>query len=199
MAHRSPIDELRFEHRLLSVHLADLETMLREVTSDEAWERVGLEVCRRLDAFLAALAVHFRKEEDGLFPDVRAMVAEDPTAFDIVGRFFAEEADEDLGAHRVLAARAADMVSTLDEAQRAASLGAVRLQQLLDLTESEKDLMTRHAGKEEQVVFPMIARSLSHEQLTRIGTRLAAFGGTTAAPGETAAGRTTPESTPSHG
>jgi iron-sulfur cluster repair protein YtfE (RIC family) len=129
----------------------------------------------RLVYFHAGLRLHFRREEEALFPDARRMVSDGAAKVDIIGRFFGEEADDDLNAHAALGSRVEEMIAILERVQAAGALdeqSRTRLRALFSVVDS---LFQRHATKEDRFIFPMVARALTPAQQQAVLDRLAAI------------------------
>ena len=171
MSTASPIDELRKEHQRLVTELKGLQDSARE-SSDQV-PATGRD---RIEMFQHALQIHIRREEEGLFPDARQMVARAPKPLAVLSSFFGSEAEEDVDAHRVLAERTQELLDLIWDISQAAKPdppSMARLRALLGLT---LGLLERHADKEDKLIFPMIERSLVPEQLEQVGERMHALG-----------------------
>lgn len=171
MSPASPIDELRKEHQRLLTDLKDLQDSARE-SSDQV-TATGRD---RIEMFQRALQIHFRREEEGLFPDARQLVARSSKRPALLSSFFGSEAEEDIAAHRVLAERTQqllDLVWDISQAAKPDPPSMARLRALLGLT---RGLFERHADKEDKLIFPMIERSLAPAQLEQVGERIHALG-----------------------
>ncbi len=174
MTEMGPIAELRGEHDVVLAKMNELaQGVVRLQTGEEAnWAEMGQEVGARAAEVQEGLVVHFRKEEEGLFPDVLSMVSRGAPRADILSHFFQDEADDDLKAHTILRGRLRDVRAVLEGAGQAGELdgaGAARLKTLVGLA---KDLMERHAKKEHELVFPMIERLLDESQMAAVRERM---------------------------
>jgi hemerythrin-like domain-containing protein len=178
---RSPTDELREEH---DVALAGM-TRLRELAAallgggQAAPEGAGDELSAMLADFGRTLQLHFQKEEEGLFPEVRQMISEGAPPVDILSEFFGEEAEDDLVAHHLLRGRLRELrevVKGIAEAGQADEEASGRLRRSI---ESTHDLLERHVEKESKLVFPMIERLLDAKQVAAVRERFAAIAGST--------------------
>jgi len=178
MSVRSPIEEMRKEHQALLNDAKELEATVRglEAGTGESWDRVGGSLPERLEMFHRGLLLHFRREEEGLFPDARRMVSERARRADVVGQFFAEEAEDDVSAHAVLAARTQETAALVAQIEQAGSLDQRSLARLRTLVNLTRGLLERHAEKEDKLIFPMIQRSLDPAQLEQVNQRLQALG-----------------------
>lgn len=171
MSQASPIDELRKEHQRLLTDLKDLQDSARE-SSDQV-TATGRD---RMEMFQRALQIHFRREQEGLFPDARQLVARSSKPPAVLSSFFGSEAEEDIDAHRVLAERTQqllDLVWDISQAVKPDPPSMARFRALLSLT---LGLLERHADKEDKLIFPMIERSLEPEQLEQVAERMHALG-----------------------
>ena len=174
MSERLPTDELRAEHEVALRGMGEVveaSALLRSVSSDKAWEAVGA----RLGRLREGLLLHFRKEEEGLFPEVAAMAAQGAPRVDILGQFFGEQADDDLTAHALLRQRMDEMAAVVVEVVKRRRGGGSEAERLGTLVEATRDLLERHAGKEDRLVFPMIERVLSPEQMAAVRERMEAI------------------------
>ena len=177
MAKRLPTDELREEHQAALDGFEGLRQALEGVRggggadgggADESRAWAGLR--KRLDEVRALLLLHFRKEEDGLFPDVVSLVSRDAPRVDILTHFFGEEADDDLKAHTLLRGRLRELTEMLEG--EAAGLGDEAQPRLESLLGMSRDLLERHAAKEHKLVFPMIERLLDESQMAAAQDRM---------------------------
>jgi hemerythrin-like domain-containing protein len=167
----SPIDDLRKEHQRLLADIKSLQDAVRE-SANQATE-TGRD---RMEMFQHALEIHIRREEEGLFPDARQMVARSSKRPAVLSSFFGSEAEEDIDAHRVLAERTQqllDLIEGISQAVKPDAPSLARFRALLDLTGG---LLERHADKEDKLIFPMIERSLDAAQLEQVGERMHALG-----------------------
>jgi hemerythrin-like domain-containing protein len=177
MGERSPTGSLRQEHQGLLSDIKNLEAAVRALgaTAATSWESVGGTIRDRLEMFHRGLVLHFRREEEGLFPDVREIVSKGAPRADVLGQFFAGEAEEDIGAHAALAGRLQEAMALVDQFARAPTIdqgSAGRLRTLISLT---RGLLERHAAREDALVFPMIERSLDVDQVEAVRQRMNAF------------------------
>jgi len=178
MGERLPIEELRREHQALRRDIGAIRDLARSVGRSGGGAREDALTTLRdnIEMFLRGLRLHSRREEEGLFPDVQRMVSERPQRADPLGQFFAGEAEEDLNAHEVLNTRAQDMLNLVHELGQAEALQPQSLGRLRTLAELSRDLLERHADKEDRMIFPMIERSLDADQIEQVRKRLAALG-----------------------
>jgi hemerythrin-like domain-containing protein len=123
-------------------------------------------------SFRRALLLHFRREEEGLFPEARRLVAERATRVDVMSRFFGEEGEDDMNAHASLASRANDAVALLGQIEEARQLDDQSLRRLRTLVNTTVSLLERHAEKEDTMVFPMIERSLDPLDMEEVRKRM---------------------------
>ena len=176
MSHASPLDELRKEHQLVLADIADAHAMVREVgaSPEAARDAFSGPLRSRLDMFRQGILLHFRREEECLFPDARLLVSQGAHGASILGEFLRSEAEEDMRAHQVIAARTEEIASLLAAGAQQGGLPALSLSHLRTLVGLTHDLLTRHAEKEDKMVFPLIERGLSADQLAIIHERLRA-------------------------
>ncbi len=171
------VEELRKDHEILRKDTAAFEATVRGLArSPEATgEALSGSLRARLAYFQAGMRLHFRREEEGLFPDVRRMVSEGARRADVIAQFFREEAEDDLSAHTVLVARMDEMIGALAEAEAAGRLGEQEGHQLRVQFGLFKSLLERHAAKEDNLIFPMVERALTPAQLDAVLDRLASI------------------------
>lgn len=178
MSKLSPIQELVNEHDALLADVKDLQAGVRDLAAGAAlsWAQQARTLRDQFEMLQRALSLHFRREEEGLFPDAQSIVAPRGPRGDALSQFFAEEGEEDMNAHASLRTRAREMVSLIDQmagSDRADQDALGRLRALLSVTAG---LFGRHADKEARIIFPMIARSLDRDQMERVAARLAELG-----------------------
>jgi hemerythrin-like domain-containing protein len=130
----------------------------------------------QLELLSRRLRVHFRREEEGVFPEAQRMVSEGAQGADVFGRFFAQEAEDDMGAHAALARRANEMAEMLGQMQDAGGPDEASARRLLVLAKLTATLLERHAAKEDTLIFPMIEKSLTPAQVDEVRDRLRALG-----------------------
>jgi len=174
MGETSPIQVLLTDHVAAR---AEMDAVAANTIglSAAGWPGVAAEVGGRCGALHQLLLLHFRREEDGLYPDIVRMVSEGASEVDIIAGFFREATDHDLVAHTTLRGRLLEikeLVAAMGQPERDANQVARELQATVAST---RDLLNRHAEKEETVVFPMIARLLSEDQMEAVRARLAAI------------------------
>lgn len=177
MSEGLPLEELRSEHEVALDVMRQVAEEARAITAGAPSEW-GLEADRllwRLRELRRALLLHFRKEEDGLFPDVRAQVAEGAPPKDILSQFFSDQADDDLKAHQLLRQRAQSLLRQLQELQRTGRLDVASCKPLPALADSALDLLRRHAQKEDRLIFPMVERLLDDNQIAAVRERMRAI------------------------
>ena len=177
MGQNSPFEDLHQEHVQV---LADMKTLSATVGalsagSDVSWAEESATLRDQLEIVQRGLKLHFRREEEGLFPFAQQAVSEGAKGSEILASFFAEEAEEDIGAHGVLNTRTHEMLSLLSVMQQAERPDGPSLAHLRTLVGLSSALLERHAAKEDKLVFPMIQRSLSAQQVEGVGARLQQF------------------------
>jgi iron-sulfur cluster repair protein YtfE (RIC family) len=170
---RSPVDELREEHAVLRDqvrNLADAIAGFIGVETGRLEDATGA-VREQAAALRSSLLLHFRKEEDGLFPDVITLVSAGAPEGDIVAHFFSESADDDLRAHALLRGRLEECEGVL--AQRVGSGSeAAWIARLGGILNGIRDLLLQHVAKEDDLVFPMVERLLDELQMAAVRDRL---------------------------
>ena len=174
MSHASPLDELRREHQLVLADIADIHTAMRETatSTESARDVIGGSLRSRLDMFRQGILLHFRREEECLYPDARLLISKGAGRADVLGQFFNSEAEEDMRAHHVIANRVSEIAALLAAGEQQGSLPALSLSHLRTLVGLTHDLLARHAEKEDKMIFPLIERNLSGDQLAIIYERL---------------------------
>ena len=87
MAGASVVEELHKDHSALRNHVAALESLLQtwDGTVSGTEQTPGGTVRARLDGLGAELEVHFRREEEGLFPDAQRLVTAGAAGADHIG------------------------------------------------------------------------------------------------------------------
>lgn len=171
MADDSQLDLLLQEHDAARKLIEALHDEVRALGSSRT-EAASLSACRNcLDSLREALLLHFRVEEEGLFPDVQRIVGEGAPKVDILSSFFGDESEEDLKAHTLLRARMKEFADLCEQAQSSSAdeNAAARLQHVLELT---RDLLLRHAEKESTTIFPLITRLLTPEQRSAVEDKM---------------------------
>jgi hemerythrin-like domain-containing protein len=174
MSEKSPIEELREEHSALGADAKDLKESVRGLGAGTgaAWSDVGGALAERVEMFRRSLLLHFRREEEGLFPEAKRMVSERARRADVMGRFFGEEGEEDIAAHAALASRVEDILALLDQVEKAGQIDDHSLARLRTLTDLTVGLLERHVQKEDTMIFPMVERSLDALQLSEVQQRM---------------------------
>jgi len=177
MSEGLPLEELRSEHDVALAVMRQVREEARAITASapSTWSPGADKLVWRLRELRRALLLHFRKEEEGLFPDVRARVAEGAPPKDILAQFFGDQADDDLKAHHLLRQRTEALLRRLQELQRTGQLDAASCDPLPALADSTLDLLRRHAEKEHKLVFPMIERLLDESQIAAVRDRMRAI------------------------
>ncbi|UCC68435.1 MAG: hemerythrin domain-containing protein [Armatimonadota bacterium] len=178
MSKMSPIQDLTKEHQALLADMKDLQAAVRELDAGAAlsWAEQARTLRDQFEMFQRAMSLHIRREEEGLFPDVQSMVAEQGGRGDALSQFFAEEGEEDIRAHASLRTRTQEMLSLVDQMAGSAGPEQQQLGRLRTLVNLTTGLLERHAEKENKLIFPMIARSLNDDQMEQVGSRMALLG-----------------------
>ena len=178
MSGRLPLQELNGEHQSLAADVRQIETAVREIgaTQMPAWAEDARTLRDQLEMFRRALALHFRREEEGLFPDAKRMVADQGRPGDALTQFFAEEGEEDMSAHASLTTRAKDMLSLAEEMTHADGPDQQSLGRLRALVSTTRSLLESHADRESKIIFPMIARALDDDQMEQVARRMTQLG-----------------------
>lgn len=155
------IRHLLRDHRQAEKFLAELDSLLERLNTDQRWSREASETFDRVSRFLAEdLEGHISKEEEALFP----------TLEDFLPR--------DVGPLAVLRGEHADLRANFRALQKAAQSISRRgsrpqsLYKFSSLARATAQLLRDHMYKEERVLFPMVARFLTPHQDVRILDRM---------------------------
>jgi iron-sulfur cluster repair protein YtfE (RIC family) len=171
---RSPIEQLQQEHQAALGAFDALTDQVAAVTAGAtAWEDVSEHIEPRFHALHQLLLVHFRKEEEGLFAEAVELAAEESSEAGLIAGFFAEEADDDILAHTTLRIQMREMAALLPGIRETDGAGHHTPGELHDALLFSRDLLRRHARKEETVIFPLIQRLLTEEQMMAVRRRIA--------------------------
>jgi len=179
MSERSATDELREEHRSAILQMSQLEAALGSLAGpvQGVAAEVKSSIKARIESLRGHLFLHFRKEEEGLYPEVQRMVAEGAPRVDILTQFFSQAADSDLTAHHLLRVRLREMQELAEGIERCTGEAGGRapagpVETLRSLVSTSFDLLTRHIEKEDGLVFPMIERLLEPAQMEAAAARM---------------------------
>jgi len=176
MAVRSPFDDIRDEHLNLLTEMNEVQAAVRGLTGREMGA-LGQQLVVRdvLEMFRQRFRLHCRREEEALFPEANRLVSEGARGADIFGSFFTSEAEDDMTAHAAITGHVNEMIDLADALQRPDSEGeaARKLPPLASLTAG---LLQRHAAKEDTLIFPMLEKSLTSDQVEQVRTRLQEIG-----------------------
>ncbi len=177
MSVKSPFEDLREEHTALLREMQDVQSAVRGLVGADASSLGGAGVARdELEMLLHHLRIHFRREEEGLFPEARRMISEGAKGADVFGSFFAEEAEDDMSAHSSLAARTDEMLGLVNQIDAGGSPDEASGRKLLALCNLTAGLLQRHAAKEDSLILPMLEKSLKPEQVDEVRSRLDQIG-----------------------
>jgi hemerythrin-like domain-containing protein len=172
MSDQSGLKTLAEEHRGLARQVGALLRALERLRDGPEYiapEELG-DLRRQVKALRRSLVIHRAEEEIGLFPEVEALVAEGPEDTDVLRQFFAGEAEDDITAHVAIEQGVHDIASLLDGLKRR-DTDELRLK-LFEAARATTGLLGRHARKEDTVIFPMILRVLSEEQIAAVTARM---------------------------
>ncbi|MFB3883383.1 MAG: hemerythrin domain-containing protein [Armatimonadota bacterium] len=173
MEPRSPFGELADDHMALVVDMGDLQGAVRRLNQPSLGTLdSGNQIADMLDAFQWRLRVHFRREEEGVFPEAHRIISEGSKGADVFGRFFGEEAEDDMSAHSALARRVNEMTEIAAHIASSGASDQAAARRLLALVNLTANLLQRHADKEDRLIFPMIENSLTPEQVGAVRDRL---------------------------
>jgi iron-sulfur cluster repair protein YtfE (RIC family) len=172
-----PLDRLRRDHATATQAVKVVADLVADLSgsapapSPDAGERLSNSVAKLREILL----LHFRLEEEALFPQVRAMMSEGAPAVDILSQFLDGEADDDLTAHFLLRSRLRELTAALDAGQQAGGLAADQLTAIRTTTNLLADILRRHADKEHKLIFPMIERMLDPAQMAEVAERMSSI------------------------
>lgn len=177
MSAKSPFEDLRDEHVALLAEMNDIQSSVRGLMGEGTASLGGGAVLRdELEMFQRQLRIHFRREEEGLFPEAKRMISEGAQGADVFGAFFGEEAEDDMSAHAALARRATDMLEIAVQMEDAGGPDEGSAQKLRALASLTAGLLQRHAAKEDTLIFPMLEKGLMPDQVDQVGERLKEIG-----------------------
>ncbi len=171
---RSPIEELQQEHRAARRAFDGLtDEVAGVVTGAMAWGDVVHHIEGGIHALHQLLLMHFAKEEEGLFAEVVDLATEELSEAGILAGFFAEQSDDDILAHTTLRMRMQEIERLLPDIRETNGGGQHVAGELHDALLFSRDLFRRHTQKEDTIVFPLIERILTPEQMTEVRLRIA--------------------------
>jgi len=178
MSGAPPLRELNNEHQTLAADVRQLEAAVRQLDTADArsWAEQARTLRDQVEMFQRAMLLHFRREEEGLFPDAQRMVADQGQRGDALSQFFAEEGEDDINAHASLTTRVRQMHSLADQMTRAGRADQQVMGRLRALVSTTRSLLESHADKESKIIFPMIARALNDDQMEQVARRMAHLG-----------------------
>ena len=177
MAVKSPFEALKDEHVALLTEANDIESTVRGLTGGEAGSLGGGAVLRdELEMFQRQLRIHFRREEEGLFPEAKRMISEGAQGADIFGSFFAEEAEDDMSAHAALARRVNEMLDVAVQMEDTGGPDESLVKKLRAFADLTAGLLHRHVAKEDTLIFPMLEKGLRPDQVDQVSVRLKEIG-----------------------
>ena len=174
MTTEPPLDKLRHDHAAATQAVKAVADLVADLTGapSTAWPGIGERLRSSIEGLAQNLLLHFRLEEEALFPQVRAMMSEGAPAVDILSQFLDGEADDDLTAHFLMRSRLRELTSVLDAGQQAGGLAADQLAAIRTTTNLLADILRRHADKEHRLIFPMIERMLDAAQMAEVADRM---------------------------
>ena len=148
MSERTPVDALRAEHEVVRGKMKELADAVLSLPAEERkqWGEVGEGLRSRVAELREALVVHFRKEEEGLFPVYLRRAGADAA---LVERILREHMELQ-GLARALRAEVAA------EDVRAETLRALG------------ELLSNHVRLEERELFEAIQATVPAEELDRL-------------------------------
>ena len=171
MSSISQLAILRHEHDVAIGLMTSILDQARAFASSPSGSESSADMRTTLQELRGAMLLHFRVEEDGLYPDARQIAAEGAPRVDILTSFFNEESDDDLKAHALLRARLKELGAMLDRAHTD-GLSAELAARLASTAHVTHDLLSRHASKETTVIFPLIERFLDTAQMAAVEGRM---------------------------
>jgi hemerythrin-like domain-containing protein len=171
---QSVLDQLREEHESILRQVDVVRQRLAQLSGKpEADSASAVAECQKAVLRLRrAFLVHRCREEVGLFPEVELLISEGTARVDIVRDFLYGEAEDDILAHLEIEQNLTKMGELIEGPRRRDTTGAETLGAISALSQATLALLERHAQKEDSLVFPMMVRMLSEEQLGAVGRRL---------------------------
>lgn len=178
MPRTSPFEEMKQDHESVLQEMRELRETLRGLSGKgpRGWGDVGRVVRDRLEMFRRDLRLHIRREEDAVFPEARRLLSEDAGRVDVIGSFFAGEAEDDVAAHATLAARADEMLTMVAEMGDSGGATEQSLRKLAAVGEATARLLEQHAAKEDSLIFPFLERTLTEDQVDAVRAELQRLG-----------------------
>jgi hemerythrin-like domain-containing protein len=176
MMGRSPFDDIREEHASLLTEMNEVQSAIRGLSGRQLGSLGQQAVVRDvLEMFRQRFRLHCRREEEAVFPEASRLVSEGARGADVFGSFFASEAEDDMSAHAAITGHVNEMIVLADAMQEpdSADDAARKLPPLASLTAG---LLQRHAAKEDTLIFPMLEKSLSIDQIDQVRSRLQEIG-----------------------
>ncbi len=173
MTGSSPTDDLCEEHAEIITVVASLAKSVSTLAdTGTPWASAGDDIEARAQETKDLLLLHFRREEEALFPEAISMISAGAPRVDILSEFLYGEADDDLKAHTIMRMRVNELLATLEETRLGREIGPKDVQRLRSTVELLSELLSRHVSKEHELVFPMIERLLDAQQMGRVVERL---------------------------
>ena len=162
----SPMDDLRREHQLVLADMAEAQAAVQELKPGPgaSGRGPGQLLRSRLGQFQEGMLLHFQREEQFVYPEA--------SRAGLLGEFLNSEAEEDMRAHQVISTRTEELISAAEEIERTGDIDAQGLSRLRTIFGLTHTLLERHASKEDTLIFPMIERGLSAEQLVAMRDHL---------------------------
>jgi len=175
MAVASPLDRLREDHAAAIEAVRDLADLAGALSASAPtpWSDSGERLSGALEKARDILLLHFRLEEEALFPEARAIISAGAPAVDILTQFLDGQADDDLTAHFLMRSRLRELASALDAGRQVGELDADEVGVIHTNTNLLADTLRRHAEKEHRLIFPMIERMLDEAQMKEVAERMA--------------------------
>jgi len=173
---RSPFDDIREEHISLLTEMNEVQSAIRGLSGREMGSLGQQAVVRDvLEMFRQRFRLHCRREEEALFPEASRLVSEGARGADVFGSFFASEAEDDMNAHASITGHVNEMID-LAAAMEDANSADDSIRKLPPLASLTAGLLQRHAAKEDTLIFPMLERSLTPDQIDEVRARLQEIG-----------------------
>lgn len=157
MPEDSPMEDLRREHRTVLADMAEAQVALQELRPGPGALGAGQLLRSRLGQFQEGVLMHFQREEVYVYPGA--------SRAGLLGEFLNSEAEDDIRAHQVVSLRTAELIELSENLARGVEIDGQELARLRTIFALTHTLLERHAAKEDTLVFPMIERGLSAEQL----------------------------------
>ncbi|MCL5105052.1 MAG: hemerythrin domain-containing protein [Armatimonadetes bacterium] len=147
-----PIATMMREHQTLLALLNDLSNIAALGSGPDTNVLAEL-----VGKFLQSLEAHVHKEEDILFPSVRAALGNEADALEII--------DDEHAAVVKLRIQFSDLAARL---QKNGTRAPENLRRLAELTNLAGDILPAHIFKEDNVLYPLASQIISRQKLSEL-------------------------------